>query len=51
MPRPVRPTRNWKNDNYLGNDPASATIKHRPVDPVEHERFSTTLRNISPQDR
>jgi hypothetical protein len=23
VPRPVRPSTNWKSDNYLGKDPAS----------------------------
>jgi hypothetical protein len=50
-PRPNRPARNWKGDNYLGNDPASAQVKHRPVDYEEHERFSASLRNTPPQER
>ena len=50
-PRPVRPARNWKNDNYLGKDPAGVTIKHRPVDPAEHAHFSAEIRLISPHKR
>src|SRR5207249_4846259 len=38
--RPIRPSRNWKGDNFLGKDPASAKIKHRPVDPLVHAQFS-----------
>ena len=28
VPRPIRPSRNWKGDNYLGKDPASTKVKH-----------------------
>lgn len=49
--RPIRPSRNWKGDNYLGKDPASSTIKHRPVDPVVHARFSASIRGIPPEQR
>ncbi|HEY5929732.1 MAG TPA: DUF1272 domain-containing protein [Burkholderiales bacterium] len=49
--RPVRPAKNWKGDNYLGKDPASAKVKHRPVDPAAHDQFSENLRNIPPQKR
>jgi hypothetical protein len=31
-PRPVRPATNWNGDNYLGKDPPSSRVKHRPVD-------------------
>jgi hypothetical protein len=34
VPRPIRPSRNWKGDNFLGKDPASTELKHRPVDPA-----------------
>lgn len=51
MPRPVRPARNWKGDNYLGKDPASAQVKHRPVDPVAHAKLSAVLRNVPPEKR
>ena len=50
-PRPVRPARNWKGDNFLGHDPASTRVKHRPVDPEQHARFATQLRAIPPADR
>ena len=32
MPRPVRPSKDLKGGNYLGKYPASAKVKHRPVD-------------------
>ena len=51
VPRPVRPTTNWKGDNYLGHDPASTTVRYRPIDPVSHERFAANIRTISPENR
>ncbi|TMH93835.1 MAG: DUF1272 domain-containing protein, partial [Betaproteobacteria bacterium] len=39
VPRPVRPSRNWKGDNFLGKDPASAKVKHRPIDRAVHAEF------------
>jgi hypothetical protein len=51
MPRPVRPKTNWKGDNYLGKDPASTTVKHRPVDVAAHEKFSAPIRKIPPERR
>ena len=50
-PRPVRPARDWKGGNYLGNYAASTKVKHRPVDVQAHTTFSATLRTIAPQDR
>jgi hypothetical protein len=49
--RPVRPSINWKGDNYLGNDPASTTVKHKPVDPEAHARFSAAIKTIPPEKR
>jgi hypothetical protein len=51
VPRPVRPAKNWKGDNFLGKDPASTTIRHRPVDPAAHAKFSGTIRDIPPEQR
>ena len=50
-PRPVRPSRNWKGDNFLGKDPAGTRVRHRPVDPAEHARFSAPIRDIPPETR
>jgi hypothetical protein len=50
-PRPIRPARNWKGDNYLGRYPASTSIKHRPIDREAHDRFASSLRNIAPDER
>jgi len=51
VPRPIRPSINWKGDNFLGKDPASTIIKHRPVDPLEHAKFSAAIRNIAAEKR
>lgn len=50
-PRPVRPSRNWKNDNYLGHDPASTKPRHRPVDRAQHTQFAAGIRGIPPERR
>jgi hypothetical protein len=51
VPRPVRPSKNWRGDNYLGKDPAGTTVRHRPVDPVAHAEFAAEIRSIPPEDR
>jgi len=45
-PRPIRPATNWKGDNFLGKDPASTRVKHRPVDGEAHARFAVDLKLI-----
>ena len=51
MPRPIRPSKNWKGDNYLGKDPASTKIRHKAVDPVAHAQFAAELVTIPPEKR
>jgi hypothetical protein len=51
VPRPVRPSRNWKGDNYLGHDPASTQVRHRPVDADAHARFASRVAAIAPHAR
>lgn len=50
-PRPVRPAQNWINNNYLGMNPASTTVKNSAVDPVMHARFSKAIKIIPPEKR
>ncbi|GKS88522.1 DUF1272 domain-containing protein [Acidovorax sp. SUPP2522] len=50
-PRPIRPAHNHKGNNFLGNDPASTVVRHRPVDPAAHAAFSAALRQIPPAQR
>ena len=49
--RPVRPARNWNNNNYLGNDPARTEPKHRPVDAAAHAAFAAQFAAIAPAER
>jgi len=51
MPRPVRPATNRKGDNYLGKYPASAKVKHRPVDVAAHAKFAAAIKTIPPERR
>lgn len=50
-PRPIRPAHNWKDNNFLGHDPASSTVKFRPVDLHAHAQFAARLRAIAPDKR
>lgn len=51
VPRPVRPARNWKGDNYLGQDPAGTKVRYRPVDPAVHARLVTAIGGLPPEAR
>ncbi|MDH5194386.1 MAG: DUF1272 domain-containing protein [Nitrospira sp.] len=51
VPRPIRPSQNWKGDNFLGKNPASTIVKHRPVDIAAHAVFSVAIRAIPPEKR
>jgi len=49
--RPIRPARNWKGDNFLGHDPASTKIRHRPVDASTHARLLAAIGPLPPERR
>ena len=51
VPRPIRPAKNWKGDNYLGIYPSSTEVKHRLVDRKAHKQFATELKAIPPEKR
>ena len=51
VPRPIRPSQNWKGGNFLGEDPAGTKIKHRPVDPVAHATFAASIMKLPPEKR
>ena len=51
VPRPVRPSQNWKGNNFLGADPASTTVKHRPVNAEAHAALVAALHDIPPHAR
>ena len=50
-PRPVRPSHNLRDNNFLGNDPASTTIRHRPINIDAHKMFSKSIKAIPPHQR
>jgi hypothetical protein len=49
--RPVRPSKNWKDDNFLGKDPASTKVRYRPVEPATHAKFAAQIKTIPPEKR
>lgn len=51
VPRPIRPSKNWKSDNFLGKDPASTRLRHRRVDPAAHAKFAAAIKDIPPEKR
>lgn len=50
-PRPIRPAHPWRGNNFLGADPASTTVKHRPVDLAAHSLLVQALAGRAPEDR
>jgi len=50
-PRPVRPSRNWKDGNSLERHPASLVAINRPVNLQAHTAFSAQIRNTPPEGR
>jgi len=49
--RPVRPSTNWKNGNFLGEYPASTTPKYRPADIAAHSILVAKIGNLPPEER
>jgi hypothetical protein len=49
--RPHRPSRNLKDNNYLGVYPASTIVKHRPVDSQVHTQFAANVKDTPPEKR
>jgi hypothetical protein len=49
--RPVRPSTNWKNNNFLGANPAQTDVTYRLVDREAHRKFATTIKDIPPEKR
>jgi uncharacterized protein len=50
-PRPIRPSRNWRGDNFLGVFPAATRTRHRPVDPIDHAEFAASIKDLPPDRR
>ena len=51
VPRPIRPSQNWKGGNFLGAYPAGTTTKHRPVDLEAHRRLVDAIGALPPEKR
>jgi hypothetical protein len=50
-PRPVRPRRHWRGENYLGKYPPSAQVVHKPVNAADHRAFAARVAGIPPEQR
>ena len=44
--RPIRPSVNFKDGNYLGNHPAQVDRLYRPVNISEHAKFAEKVSNL-----
>ena len=51
VPRPIRPARNWKGDNYLGKYPARTEPKFRPANLEAHRALLAQVAHVPPQER
>lgn len=49
--RPIRPAKNWRNENYLGKDPASTKVKYNPVNEAAHKKFCAAIQGLAPDKR
>ncbi len=49
--RPVRPARDWRGGNFLGQYPASTVVKHRPVDLEVHAALAVRVSGVPPERR
>ena len=50
-PRPIRPSVNWKADNFLGAHPPGEKSRHMPVDLAVHAVFAAPIVNLAPEQR
>ena len=51
VPRPVRPAQDWRNGNFLGRYPATATVTHKPVDRSAHRELMARVGSLPAQER
>jgi uncharacterized protein len=49
--RPVRPSNNWNDDNYLGKDPASIKVKYKPIDLAAYAKLVAAINSLPPEQR
>jgi len=50
-PRPIRPSHNWRGDNYTGKFPPVTARRYRPVDPEAHRALVAALAQRAPDKR
>ena len=50
-PRPIRPSVDRKGGNFLGHDPASTTVKQRPVDAAAQRVLVAAVGHVAPEAR
>jgi hypothetical protein len=51
VPRPIRPSRQWVGQAFLGARPASTERKHKPVDPQVHAALVARQGGLPPEQR
>ncbi len=51
VPRPIRPAKNWVRENYLGANPASTKVYHKPINPEEQAKLITAQGGLAPENR
>ena len=49
--RPIRPAKNWKDNNYLDTDSANTKVKHIPVDLKAHKELIVSIETTPPEKR
>ena len=50
-PRPVRPSKNLRDSNYLGKYPPTSKITYQPIDPKEQVKFADKYKDVPPEER
>lgn len=49
--RPIRPAHNWRDENYLGQYPATTKVTHAPVDDAAHAKLRQAIGRRAPNQR
>ncbi|WP_343659448.1 DUF1272 domain-containing protein [Ralstonia sp.] len=49
--RPIRPSKDWRNGNFLGKHPASTSVKHRRADLAAHAELAAAVGAMPPEGR
>jgi hypothetical protein len=51
VPRPIRPSRDWRPGASLSDNPPTTERRHRPVTPETQERLVALVGGVPPEDR